>query len=126
MGDIRVNQAEAEALKFKLANLWYAANVRTILTVTRLEAPIDTGRLRRSHEVDLPRKDGKGIYVRIHAVTTYARFVYVGSAGVASRPVTIRPGQIRTIRRSTGGRRPNRWFPRAFARLGLGNVRDFG
>lgn len=126
MGSVTVNQAEADRLKFALANLWFAANARPVLTVARLEAPILTGRLRRSHEIDVPRKDGRGIFVRLHAKTNYATIVYTGTSGSAPRPVRIRPGQIHTIRHTSTGRRSNHWFERAFQRLGFVNVRNFG
>lgn len=127
MGSVTVDTAEAERLKVALANLYYAQNVQMILTVARLEAPILTGRLRRSHEADLPARDGRGLFIRLHARTEYALFVYRGSAGSAPRAVTVRPGQVRTIRHTSGGgRRANHWFERAFQRLGLSNVRNFG
>lgn len=126
MGQVTVNQAEAEALKFRIANLYFAQTIRPALSVVRLEAPILTGRLRRSHDVDLPRRDGRGLYIRFHARTDYATIVYTGTPGSAPRPVTIRPGQVRTIRHTSTGRRPNHWFERAFQRLGLRDVRNFG
>lgn len=122
MGSVTVNTAEAEALKLRLVNLYYAENVRSILTVVRLEAPILTGRLRRSHDADLPRKDGRGSYIRLHAVTPYASIVFRGTSG-ANRAVTVRPGRVVTIRHSRG-RPPNPWFIRGFQRLGLRDVRN--
>lgn len=122
MGTVTVNTQEAEALKLRLVNLYYAQNIRTILTVVRLEAPILTGRLRRSHDSDLPRKDGRGFYIRIHAVTPYASIVFRGASG-SNRAVTVRPGRVVTIRHSKG-RPSNPWFVRGFLRLGLKDVRN--
>lgn len=124
MGSVTVNQAEVEALKLRLANLYYAVNVRSILTIIRLEAPIDTGRLRRSHEIDTPRRDGRGFYLRVRARTPYAEIVYRGRAP-AQQAFRVRPGRVVTIR-PTKGRRSNPWFARGFVRLGFRDVRNFG
>lgn len=126
MGSVTIDTQEPERLKFALANLYFSQIARPALTVVRLEAPILTGRLRRSHDVDLPKRDGRGLYIRFHARTPYATVVYTGTSGAAPRPVRIRPGQIRTIRHTSTGRRANHWFERAFQRLGLKDVRNFG
>lgn len=129
MGYVIVNPAEVERVKFALANLYYANHIRTIVTVIKLEAPIRTGRLRNSHQSDLPRKDGPDFLIRIHAYTDYAHAVYVGAPNrprTAAVKIGKTPKVIKTVARVTKNKNRNPWFARGFRALGFRNVRDLG
>lgn len=128
MGVVIVYPAEVDRVKFALANLYYARHIRTIITVVKLEAPIKTGRLRNSHQSDLPRKDGPDYLIRIHAYTDYAHAVYVGTSSRPRRTAKIggKAKVIKTVARVAKNKNRNPWFARAFRGLGFRDVRDLG
>lgn len=85
MARVTIDPVARDALIEEMAYEYAATVAPKVLNVMQLEAPIDTGALRRSGKVDRPRRVGKSWVIRFRFKEYYAIYVHQGRGEI--RPV---------------------------------------